>query len=341
MVQRGSIGLVYQGKVVTFTPVETRKYVYLGGAVIRELDASNNVLKEYVRGLDMGGGIGSIIYQKKSSGYYYYHYNHKGDVVALTDGNGKLAAFYEYDAWGNVMTEAEKSGVDNPYRYSTKEWDEKSRLYYFGFRYYSPEIGRWTQREPLGVLNSLNLYTFVSSSPPNVVDADGLWDSYVHRDLTTGWAIRMGFSKREAQFIGECTDYMDSKRFRWLGISNWAKRKGELWHRPSQARVEFLKQKALETCNCFDIGAYLHALQDYFIHRHYWPRFGHWNESLFPGGDRPDDWFYREHRSDRDETSAASLTALEELHDACCKKGMRVHLKSSYLWKEYKREGGD
>ena len=93
-------------------PAETKKYVYLGGSVIRELDGNNNVLKEYVRGLDMGGGIGSIIYQKKSSDYFYYHYNHKGDVVALTDANGKLAAFYEYDAWGNVMTEAEKAGVD-------------------------------------------------------------------------------------------------------------------------------------------------------------------------------------------------------------------------------------
>jgi RHS repeat-associated protein len=45
------------------------------------------------------------------------------------------------------MTEAEKTGVDNPYRYSTKEWDEKSGLYYLGARYYSPEIGRWTQRD--------------------------------------------------------------------------------------------------------------------------------------------------------------------------------------------------
>lgn len=36
------------------------------------------------------------------------------------------------------MTEAEVSGVDNAYRYSTKEWDEKAGLYYFGARYYSP-----------------------------------------------------------------------------------------------------------------------------------------------------------------------------------------------------------
>ena len=50
----------------------------------------------------------------------------------------------------NTVTEMEKSGVDKPYRYSTKEWDEKSGLYYFGFRYYYPEIGRWIQRDPAG-----------------------------------------------------------------------------------------------------------------------------------------------------------------------------------------------
>jgi YD repeat-containing protein len=114
MVRRGDIELVYQGRVLTFTAVETKKFVYLGGLVIREQDGNNSVQKEYVRGLDLGGGIGGIIYQKKGSDYYYYHYNHKGDVVALTDGDGRLAAFYEYDAWGNTMTEAETEGVENP-----------------------------------------------------------------------------------------------------------------------------------------------------------------------------------------------------------------------------------
>jgi len=48
------------------------------------------------------------------------------------------------------VTEAQKTGVENPYRYSTKEWDEKSGLYYFGARYYSPEIGRWTYTNRIG-----------------------------------------------------------------------------------------------------------------------------------------------------------------------------------------------
>jgi len=129
---------------------------------------------EYVRALDLGGGIGGIIYQKKGSDYYYYHYNHKGDVVALTDGSAKLAAYYEHYAWGTVMTQAEKSGVDNPYRYSTKEWDEKSGLYYFGARYYSPEIGRWTQRDALGEVDGLNFYAYASNQPVFRVDPWGL-----------------------------------------------------------------------------------------------------------------------------------------------------------------------
>jgi RHS repeat-associated protein len=103
----------------------------------------------------------------------YQYYKRRIDMVALSDAYGELAAFYEYDACGNTMTEAEKSEVDNPYRYSTKEWDEKSGIYYFGARYYSPEIGRWTQRDPAGTVDGLNLYTHVWNSPVNTLDPWG------------------------------------------------------------------------------------------------------------------------------------------------------------------------
>ncbi len=172
MVERGT-ATVTNGQVTSFSVSETRKFAYLGGSVIQELNSSNQVVKEYLRGLDLGGGIGGIIYQKKGADYYHYHYNHKGDVVALTDGNGELAAYYEYDAWGNMMTEAEKSGVDNPYRHSTKEWDEHSGLYYFGARYYYPKVGRWTRRDPAGTVDGLNLYLYARNSPIALVDALG------------------------------------------------------------------------------------------------------------------------------------------------------------------------
>ena len=72
----------------------------VGGSAIRELNSSNVTVREYIRGGGLGGGIGSIIYCKEGSSYYYFHYNHKGDVVSVTDANKTEVAYYEYDAWG-------------------------------------------------------------------------------------------------------------------------------------------------------------------------------------------------------------------------------------------------
>ncbi len=141
-----------------------------------------------------------IIYCKEGSDHYYFHYNHKGDVISITDTDKEEVAYYEYDAClpacaprcsecGRVgparMAQAKLSGQgDNavteagswssPYRFSTKEWDDDSGLYYFGARYYSPEIGRWTQRDPAGTVDGLNLYGYLSNEPTRHVDWWGL-----------------------------------------------------------------------------------------------------------------------------------------------------------------------
>jgi len=100
--------------------------------------------------------------------------NRKEVSLLTTGAKQKLAARCRYGPWRNTMTQAEKSGVDNPYRYSTKEWDENSGLYYFGFRYYSPEIGRWTQRDPAGTADGLNLYVYTGGDPVGALDPWGI-----------------------------------------------------------------------------------------------------------------------------------------------------------------------
>ena len=112
---------------------------------------------------------------RKGSDYYSYHYNHKGDVVSVTDANKTEVAYYEYDAWGNIMTEA--GTWWSPYCFGTKErdYEGKSGLIYFGGRYYSPEIGRWTRRDPAGTVDGLNLYAYCSASPANLTDPWGLY----------------------------------------------------------------------------------------------------------------------------------------------------------------------
>jgi len=47
---------------------------------------------------------------------------------------------------------------------STKYFDDESELAYFGYRYYSPELGRWFSRDPIGEQGGHNVYVFVANN---------------------------------------------------------------------------------------------------------------------------------------------------------------------------------
>jgi RHS repeat-associated protein len=106
---------------------------------------------------------------------YYYHYNAHGDVIAVTDETGALAATYEYDAWGNIT--AETGDIDNPFRYAGYVYDEETKLYYLNARYYDPLTGRFlTEDTYLGERTdplSLNLYAYVLGNPLRYFDPTG------------------------------------------------------------------------------------------------------------------------------------------------------------------------
>ena len=87
-----------------------------------------------------------------------------------------MAAAYAYDVFGNLLS---KSGtLEQPYRFSTKQYDDKTGLSYFGYRFYAPESGRWMTRDPLGEVASPNLYAFVKNDPINRYDPTGLEDGF-------------------------------------------------------------------------------------------------------------------------------------------------------------------
>jgi insecticidal toxin complex protein TccC len=47
-------------------------------------------------------------------------------------------------------------------------------LYYFNARYYSPELGRFVSRDPIGIVDDVNLYVYVGNNPLKFVDPTGL-----------------------------------------------------------------------------------------------------------------------------------------------------------------------
>jgi len=152
-------------------------YLYDGSNVLLETNGTSTT-KTYTRGLDSGGGIGSLIAQNftvnNTPTAQYYDYNDLGSASDLTSSAGASASNYTYDAFGNLLA-PQASEDTNRYLFSTKEFDARSGLYYFGGRYYDPEIGRWLTPDPLGFVNGPNMYAYVDNNPINEIDPYGLF----------------------------------------------------------------------------------------------------------------------------------------------------------------------
>lgn len=150
---------------------KTIQYQYNAeGQVISESNASNTVQANYIRA--------DRLLAKKETGnnkVYYYLYNGHGDVVMMVDTAGNVVNKYQYDEWGNLITNSET--VKNSFKYAGEVYDEETNLYYLRARYYDPSMGQFINEDTYeGTITnplSLNLYTYVTNNPMKYVDPSG------------------------------------------------------------------------------------------------------------------------------------------------------------------------
>src|SRR5579884_4159506 len=133
-----------------------------------------------------------------SSPRYYYVYNGHGDVVALVNGSGTVAASYSYDAFGNLLASSGSfaNGWVNPYRYDGRDrvrYDAETGLYWMSVRAYDPTTGRFISRDPLGRSPLVFVgqpYVYGANNPLKYVDPSGqricLGDD-VYGCIPAGW----------------------------------------------------------------------------------------------------------------------------------------------------------
>jgi RHS repeat-associated protein len=129
--------------------------------------------------LDMGvfaskfGFAGSSSISSLYGSYYFYDSN--GNVGQFINGtDSEILSHYEYDSYGNSIAAYSVMADINPYQFSTKYYDAEFGLYYYGYRYYSPELGRWVKRDPIEERGGINLYGFVGNDGVNGIDLFGL-----------------------------------------------------------------------------------------------------------------------------------------------------------------------
>ncbi len=177
--------------------LDERFYIYDGLDCIAETDIDGTILREYIRIGNTGGIVAEIRHNDTTcatgyqSGTFYYHYNHRGDVIAVSAHNGSIVFKADYDAYGKPITDNWQpiTGFSPRYTFSTKRFFKELGLYYYGYRWYLPELGRWTTPDRIGYKGgTYNLYMFCANTVVTVVDKYGLSGTLtIHSNSGHSW----------------------------------------------------------------------------------------------------------------------------------------------------------
>ena len=160
---------------------QTTKNIYLG-------------TERIVSKLNRGAGLDT--YSEEYHKTYYWHSDHLGSAHFITDYQGNEYQRVEYTPYGEEWVELKGDGGEQylPYKFTGKEQDEETGLYYYGARYLDSVYSRWLSTDPAvgdyipvagtdnsnlsgmgGVFNTVNfsLYHYAGNNPISYKDPNG------------------------------------------------------------------------------------------------------------------------------------------------------------------------
>jgi RHS repeat-associated protein len=208
----------------------------------------------------------------------YYHTDAIGSVRVITDANGQVISRHDYLPFGEPWPPPPNADVR---QFAGKERDKETGLDYFGARYYSSVLGRFTSPDladpRLTNPQTFNRYRYGLNNPLRYIDPDGLYEEDVHRNLTAVLALAAGFNSETATAIGAATQWVDDDpRTDPTATRNLLNEQMRAdYHFTSEARrttmwAQFERERSVTA-----LGEYMHALQDAYSHQGFGARYGH------------------------------------------------------------------
>jgi RHS repeat-associated protein len=175
----------------------TTNYVYDGADTIEETDQNGNLLAKYSRTTN----IDEPLAESRSGTTSYYEQDGLGSVTSLTSAAGGLANTYTLDSFGKTTNST--GTVTNPFRYTGREFDTETNLYYYRARYYDSTAGRLLSEDPMGFRAGINFYRYVGNNPLLWRDPDGrgpdwgsLYNSFSNATSKIAWIncfVKLGY----------------------------------------------------------------------------------------------------------------------------------------------------
>jgi RHS repeat-associated protein len=150
----------------------TTNYLYDGANIIEELDQNGNSVARYT----YDQAIDEPLAMVRNAVISFFERDGLGSNTSLTNSSGEITDTYTFDSFGNSIASA--GTTTNPFRYTGREYDAETGLYYVRARYYDSSTGRFMSEDPIRFDGGIDFYTYVSNNPTNFNDPLGLQSPY-------------------------------------------------------------------------------------------------------------------------------------------------------------------
>ncbi|MDP8263269.1 MAG: RHS repeat-associated core domain-containing protein, partial [Candidatus Ancaeobacter aquaticus] len=168
---------------------KSTRYFYDGSNILLMLDEKSKITSEILNGT----GIDELLSVRsgKDREDLYYLQDGQNSVSAILSNDGDIKQRYGYAPFGLLAGPTSNEGLSaeggaggeltfigtktaTDFRYTSRELDSSTGLYYYRARYYNPALGRFTQPDPLGMTDGINLYIYTRNNPIRWIDPLGL-----------------------------------------------------------------------------------------------------------------------------------------------------------------------
>ena len=172
------------------SPGTIQMFFYDGANLVEETDSAGAPIASYVQ----GAAVDEPLAMSRAATTSYYQADGLGSITSLSNTSGTIVQTYAFDSFGNQT--AASGSLNNPFRYTARELDAETNLYFYRARYLDTVTGRFISAEtnlyfyraryldtvtgrfisedPYAFLSGPNFFTYVDNSPIEWVDAFGL-----------------------------------------------------------------------------------------------------------------------------------------------------------------------
>lgn len=170
------------------TPTRKEERLYLGGIEIYKKHTGNHTglerstlhVMDDTRRIAMIDSRNGVNDGTDARTIRYQLGNHLGSAALEVNEQADIISYEEYHPYGTTAYQAVNQTIKaaaKRYRYTGMERDEESGLNYHGARYYLNWLGRWLSPDPGGLIDGINIYSYVRNRPVSYSDINGFQGS--------------------------------------------------------------------------------------------------------------------------------------------------------------------